>query len=50
MTSLLYGISVLDPVTIAAAALAMIAIALVASALPARRAAMIDPMLALRNE
>jgi len=50
MTSLLYGISVLDPVTIGAAALAMIAIALVASALPARRAAMIDPMLALRNE
>lgn len=50
MTSLLYGISVLDPVTIGAASLALIAIALGASALPARRAAMIDPMLALRNE
>jgi putative ABC transport system permease protein len=50
MTSLLYGISVLDPVTIGAVSLALIAIALGASVLPARRAAMIDPMLALRNE
>jgi putative ABC transport system permease protein len=50
MASLLYGISALDPVTIGSASIALIAIALGACALPARRAAKIDPMLALRSE
>lgn len=50
MSSLLYGISALDPVTIGSASIVLIAIALGACALPARRAAKIDPMLALRSE
>ena len=50
LASLLYGISALDPVTLASASVALIAIALAASALPAHRAARIDPMQALRSE
>jgi putative ABC transport system permease protein len=50
MASLLYGISALDPVTLGSAAIALIAIALVACALPARRASRIDPMWALKGE
>lgn len=50
LTSLLYGISALDPLTLGSASIALIAVALVACALPARRAASIDPMRALRME
>jgi putative ABC transport system permease protein len=50
LASLLYGISPLDPVTLGSASVALIAIALAACALPARRAARIDPMRALRSE
>jgi putative ABC transport system permease protein len=50
LTSLLYGISALDPVTLGSASVALIAIAVAACALPARRAARIDPMQALRSE
>jgi putative ABC transport system permease protein len=50
MASLLYGISPLDPVTLASASIALIAVAFAACALPARRAATIDPMQALRTE
>jgi ABC-type antimicrobial peptide transport system permease subunit len=50
LTSLLYGISALDPLTLASASIALIAVALAACALPARRAARIDPMHALRTE
>jgi len=50
LASLLYGISALDPVTLGTASVALIAIALEACALPARRAARIDPMRALRSE
>jgi putative ABC transport system permease protein len=50
MASLLYGISALDLVTLASASVALVAIALAACALPARRAARIDPMRALRAE
>jgi len=50
LASLLYGISALDPVTLGSASVALIAIALAACALPARRAARIDPMRALRSE
>ena len=50
LTSLLYGISALDPLTLGAASIGLIAVALAACALPARRAARIDPMQALRME
>ena len=50
MTSLLYGISSLDPITLGSASTVLIAISLAACALPARRAAKIDPIQALRAE
>jgi len=46
----LYGLDALDPVTIAAAVIALLAIALAAAFMPARRATRIDPVLALRAE
>jgi putative ABC transport system permease protein len=48
--SLLYGVGPTDPATYAAVALLVTGVALLASYLPARRAARIDPMLALRIE
>jgi predicted permease len=50
MTTLLFGVSALDPLTYVAVALALGATALVATYLPARRAARIDPAAALRWE
>jgi predicted lysophospholipase L1 biosynthesis ABC-type transport system permease subunit len=46
----LYGLSPFDPVAFAAASLAWIAIAMVASWYPARRATRVDPMTALNYE
>ena len=48
--SLLYGISARDPLTFALAGAALLAIAIVASWLPARAAAKIDPIHALRGD
>jgi ABC-type antimicrobial peptide transport system permease subunit len=48
--SLLYGLRPTDPITMASAATLLVAIALAASWIPARRAARIDPMHALRHE
>ena len=48
--SLLFGLEPYDPVTLAAACVAMAAIAGVASFVPARRALKLDPMMALRQE
>jgi len=48
--SFLFEVSPFDPVVLAASAIAMLLLALVASALPARRASSTDPMLALRGE
>jgi predicted permease len=48
--SLLYGLRSSDPLTLAAAAVFLMAIVLAASWIPARRAARVDPMQALRNE
>jgi len=48
--SLLYGVTALDPSTYALAALLLVTAAAVAAYLPARRAARVDPMSALRAE
>jgi ABC-type antimicrobial peptide transport system permease subunit len=48
--NLIYGITPRDPVALAAAGSLMFGIALAASWLPARRAARVDPMEALRHE
>jgi putative ABC transport system permease protein len=50
LRSLLFGISALDPVAFSGAALLFGLVSLVASYLPARRAARVDPMVALRAE
>ncbi len=50
LRSLLFGVSPFDPLVLTAAALGVLALALAASALPAVRAASIDPMASLRGE
>jgi hypothetical protein len=50
VSSQLYGVSPNDPATLVIAALVLIAVALIASYLPARRATKVDPLLALRYE
>ncbi len=50
MTSLLFNVRPTDPAVYAVVSLVLIAVALLASYLPARRAARIDPLIALRDE
>ena len=47
---LLFGIEPRDPATVAAAVATLGAVALLASAIPARRAARIDPMATLKDD
>ena len=50
MRAMLYGVSPTDPATFAVVTLVLLAVAVLASTVPAMRAARVDPIVALREE
>ncbi|HEX5085959.1 MAG TPA: FtsX-like permease family protein, partial [Blastocatellia bacterium] len=50
MSTLLFGVSATDPSTFGATAVLLVLIALLACWIPARRAAKVDPIIALRHD
>ena len=50
MSSLLFGINALDPTTYVVVPMLLVAATVLASYLPARRAAAVDPVVALKAE
>jgi len=50
MTSLLFGVTATDPRTFAAVSLLLVAVALLACWIPARRAMRVDPLISLRAD
>jgi putative ABC transport system permease protein len=50
MSGLLFGVSATDPVTLIAIALSLTGVSILASFFPARRAAKVNPIVALRGE
>jgi putative ABC transport system permease protein len=47
---MLYGVKIYDPLSMASAAILLLAVLLLASFIPARRAMRVDPIVALRYE
>jgi ABC-type antimicrobial peptide transport system permease subunit len=50
MSSMLYGVQPADPASFAAASVFLVAVALIACAVPALRATRVDPVQTLRND